>query len=231
MYQIDNVASHSESNNNSVSFNLTIGNLGLNGLVVVGAVGKALGINQTAQRITGITFNGVAMTLVASDERTADGTNSCSVALYELHGASLPVAGTYTVVVTYAGTPSTVAWAGMGALSFTGAKRTTAEATATTNAHASGAVSQNILTISNNALVIVIYGSQNENVFISFSTGETLEFNEHSGSGEKGTAVGAYKIVATPATVMTTINVNNPEDEAMVLAAFSPDSLVQAGMM
>src|SRR5439155_8015816 len=40
-----------------------------------------------------------SMTLVASDKNTSS--HSCSVAMYELHGASVPAAGTYSVVVSY----------------------------------------------------------------------------------------------------------------------------------
>lgn len=218
---------HNGSGGTSISFSHTLGNLGSTGLIIVGAVGEdTSGTGQTGQRITGITYNGVAMTLVVSDESISGGSHSTSVAMYALRGTSVPVAGTYTVTVSYAGSHEARA---AGCMSFKNVKNQAAEATASINAAATDPLSTNITPISANAVLVMVYGNQNDMSPV-WSAGETQSFLAVSTGGEAVGLLGGYKLVATPASTTVTANPSNPESEALVVAAFAP-SLEGAGGM
>lgn len=203
----------------TLSFNMTIGALGGNGLIVVVAEGETVAGGSSNQDITGITFNGVAMTLVASDKNT--GSHSCSVAMYELHGANVPAAGTYSVVVSYTnGSNDSQAAVCM---SFRGIKPQVKEAAVTTNANGTNDLSLAITTVTSNALVVAGYGNQNSGT-TTFTTGESGSFSAVPGSGEISIAFAGYKTVATAGAVTTTVHNGNPETEALLLASFAISS-------
>lgn len=200
----------------TLSWSHVLGNLGSTGLIVVIAEGERTTGGSTDQNITGITFNGVAMTAVNSDSRTD--ADSVSAAMYELHGASVPAAGTYTVTVSYANTNvnSRVG----GAMSFSGVKDQIKEASATQTGQGTSPFSQSITTLTANALVIVGYGNQNALGNPSYSTGETTGFDKTVGSVEDSLCSGAYKTVSTPGATSTSFTVTNPQSEVLLLASF-----------
>lgn len=183
--------------------------------IFVCAEGEDTSGGSSNQNITGITFNGVAMTQVDQDSNTA--AHSCSVALYELHGASVPVPGTYTVTVTYSASCESRA---AGSMAFKGTKNQGFEAKNKANANGTSPFGASVTPLTKNALVVVAYGNQNAVGNPVFSTGETTVFNEQPASGETSLCTGAYKIVAVPALTATTFTVTNPEAEAVVIGVF-----------
>lgn len=201
----------------TLTFSHTQGSLGNTGLIVVCAEGNENSGGSTNQRITGVTYNGVAMTLVDSDENTA--ASSCSVALYELHGSSVPIAGTYDVVVSYQSADHDSSAA--GCMSFRGIKPQAREATAKINANGTNPLAQSVTTLTANALVVAAYGSQNTPDATVNGTGETRAFRAVPGSVEQSECCGFYKTVAIPGSTSTSLTVGNPEAEALILASFA----------
>lgn len=214
--KFDNVSSEGNGNNgNTLSWSHTLGSVGGSGLVIVVAEGSGSGAASN-NPVSSITFNGVAMTKVNSGQFTGAGQNT-AVSMYELHGSSLPSAGTYTIVVTYVGSISSRA---AGAMSFKNVKPQVKEATAVLAGNGTTTFSTSITTLTKNALVVVGYGNQNNVGNPSYSTGETAAFNKGAGSPEDSLVSGAYKTVATPASTLTSFSVNNPETEVLILASF-----------
>lgn len=211
----------SGASGSSLSFNHTI--LAPVTHIFVCAEGEDTSGGSSNQNITGITFNGVAMTQVDQDSNTS--AHSCSVALFELHGSNVPGPGVYAVSISYSGSCESRA---AGSMAFKSTKNQGFEAKNKANANGTSPFGASVTTVSRNALVIVAYGNQNANDNPSFSTGETTVFNEIPASGETSLCTGAYKTVVLPASTATTFTVTNPEAEAVVVAAFeiSEDGLL-----
>lgn len=222
----DNSAgSGSGSSGSTFSFNATIGSIAANGLIVVQAVGVRSSNGQTAQRITGVTFNGVAMTLVASDENL--GNRSCSTAFYALRGSSVPAAGTYTVVISYSGTAE--ARIG-GYMSFKIVKNQDAEATATNDKSTTGDLAQSITTLTENAVVVVGYAAAGAN-FLSWSGGDEItKIDQTTGGGVPGEMVLAYKLTTSPGVKTSTAHAGGIDDvcKVLLLASFQVENTVGA---
>lgn len=204
------------SGSTTLSWSHTLGALADTGLIVV--VGEGSDVSSAADPvITGITYNGVAMTLVNSDQ--GSGGQNCFVAMYELHGTSVPVAGTYTVTITYAG--NTDSRCG-GAMSFSGVKNQVKEATTKVNANGTTSLSQSVTPLTTNAVIVAGYGNQNAGS-TAFTTGETQAFNKAVGSAEDSLVLGGYKVIAVPSSTTTTVTNANPETEVLILASFAAE--------
>lgn len=201
------------SGGSSLSFSHTLGSLGSTGLIIVGAVGEDTSGGSTNQRVTGITYNGVAMTLIAGDENTS--AHSTSVYMYELHGTSVPVAGTYTVAISY--TSSCEARAG-GCMSFSGVKSQAVQVATSRNGNGVTPFTQAIVTTTVNSLVLGVYGNQNDNA-PTWGNGETQAFRPTT-TGEALGLLGGYKTVAATGSVNVTAVPSNPETEALIVASF-----------
>ncbi len=224
MAQFDNSATAGNGTGaSSLTFNMTIGSLGGTGLIVVIAEGETIAGGSSNQDITGITFNGISMTLVTQDKNTA--AHSCSVAMYKLTGTNIPGAGTYSVVVSY--TNASNASQAAVCMSFKGVKNQAAEANNHINANGTTSFSVSLTTLTNNALVIAGYGNQNGGS-PSFTTGELGNFVAQPGSGENSIAFAGYRTVVTPALTTTTVSVTNPEAEALLLASFQ---IINVGLL
>jgi len=95
-------------------------------LVVFVGVGQDSGSDAT-KTISGVTYNGVAMTQIGTPKHT----NNSTSGYLACYGLINPTTGTNNVVVTFASAPST---AQCGSVSFTGANQTTAFGTPVTAA-------------------------------------------------------------------------------------------------
>lgn len=121
------------------SFNNVGGNLLVVAVIVTGNAG------QVAAITAGPTYDGVAMTQVASSQQTW-GTNASITALYYLLN---PATGSKTVSVTGTSVPTNFAILA-GAISFSGALAVTSTATTGTNTSGTTATASNITTASGN---------------------------------------------------------------------------------
>ena len=214
--KFDSVSSHRDgASGSTLSWSHTQGQLGKRGLIVVCVAGEDTSSGQTNQRITGVTYNGIAMTNRASKER--GDAHSVTGTIYELRGANIPSApGTYTVSATYQGSCESRAG---GCMSFKNVWDQNPEATADNSANGANPLQQNITTVTKNALVVAFYASQNGNT-PSFTTGETTGFTVGTGTGEAMIAFAGYKIVPTIGVTSTNISISNPEAEIMILLAY-----------
>lgn len=200
----------------SITWSHVQGNLGGTGLIVVGVGGRSTVSGYANGVVSSVTYNGISMTKVQENGNNG-GSNATHVSLWELHGSSVPVAGTYTVVATYTGA---IASQASGAMSFKNVQPKVAEASTSTNGNGATTLSTTLTTLTPNALLVTIYGSQNSTAYNSSSTGDTLGFSAQV-AASNGETDGLYRTVTIPASSTTTLSVTNPEAEAMCTASFA----------
>lgn len=143
------------------------------------------GYDTTPDVVTGVTYNGVAMTLIPSSSGTNGGH---TVAFY---GLIAPTTGTNTVVVSASGTMTDL---GAGAVSFTGAHQTTPFGTANTATGTSTAPSVNVSSAADEIVVDTL--SIIHNGTLTVGAGQTQQwqaiggfgFIKYAGSTETGSA-------------------------------------------
>jgi hypothetical protein len=161
----DNTSSTLVSTNSSISFSHTIG-FGEDRILIVGAAGED---NTAADMvITGVTYNGAAMTPVSGSQAVAGTTTLQKSELYYMLEADLPPAGTYTVVVSYAGAMDQ---ASGGAISLLHAAQEPPEAVAAKNNSGQTSISTSITTETDNAWVVDVIGSGNTGTFAAATSG------------------------------------------------------------
>lgn len=200
----------------SLSWSHTLGS-GAN-ILIVNVAGETATGNFGNSVVTGVTYNGVAMTKIAEAGNNG-GSNATHVSMWVLIGASLPAVGAHTVAVTYTG--STTSQAG-GGMSFKGVKPQAAEASNSSGFNGNATPSVNITTITANALLVASYGSQNTPNATS-TTGDTRAFSAVPGAGEQSECDGFYRTVVSPGSTSVGLSATNPEAEAMVVASFAID--------
>lgn len=131
-------------------------------------VGVAVEDTKAADaNITGVTYNGVALTAVPSSKIYGGGTGIIQTQLFYLLGSSLPAAGAYNVAVTFQGAVDGIS---AGAVSFTGVSQT-APGPVATKVDTSGAdsIATSITTPVNDAWVVDVVGSGNSGSFTAGS--------------------------------------------------------------
>lgn len=199
----------------TLSWSHTLGSLGSNGLIIVVGIGEETGSDQNPEEVSGITFNGVAMTRI-NDEANI---NQHGSSMYELHGSSVPVAGTYTVTVTYKGSGTPDTRLGMCA-SFRNVYNQAVEASdRSTGDPGSSPRTVSVTTISRNALVVSYWSQRTINSY-SLNTGQTEAVAVNQGSTGRGSLY--YEVVTTQGVSTLSISPSNPESNSMVIAAFKP---------
>jgi|SRR6185312_10887015 len=214
---LDNVSTgNNNTSSSSLSWSHTLGSLGGSGLIIVGVEGETTTSNYGNSIVSGVTFNGVSMTKVVENGNNG-GSNAVHVSLWELHGSNVPGAGSYTVSVSYTG--ATISQAA-GALSFKNVLPQTAEASSSVSLNGNSSPSDSVTTLTPNALLVSIYGSQNTPVATS-STSDTEGFHSIPGTAEQSECDGFYRTVVLPASSTVTLSAANPEAEAMVTASFA----------
>lgn len=130
------------------------------------------GYDTTPDVVTGVTYNGVAMTLIPSSSGTNGGH---TVAFY---GLIAPTTGTNTVVVSASGTMTDL---GAGAVSFTGAHQTTPFGTANTATGSSTAPSVNVSSAADEIVVDTLSIIHNGTLTVDGS--QTQRWNAIGGFG------------------------------------------------
>lgn len=195
----------------TLSWSHVQGNLGSLGMIVVGFEAEYFGASGT---VSSATYNGQAMTFIGRN--SGSGSHTSVVEFWAIWGTSVPAAGTYTISVTWGASANSLAG---GAMSFKFLKAQTAEASATTSGSGTNP-STSLTTLTKNALLCTIYGSQNTPSATS-TTGDTRAFNSVPGSGEQSECDGFYRLVSSPGSASVSLTVSNPEGEAMVIAAFT----------
>ena len=216
----------SNTGNATLSWSHTLGNVGSTGLIIVAAGGEEISGGSSNQNITGVTFDGVSMTAVGSASRTDS--HSVTGALYELRGANVPSAGTYTVVVSYSSANHDASAA--GCMSFKGVKDQAREAVQTTTAQGGSSLSRSITTLTDNALIVAAYSSQNTPNATS-TTSDTRAFRAVPGSIEQMETCGFYRTQASAGATSVAVSVSNPESQTLVVACYEAEKAVGSSPM
>jgi hypothetical protein len=201
------------STGDSLSFSHTIGN-GSDRILVVGLGAEDGSVAKL--EITGVTYNGVAMHLVTGSSATAGTSTFQKTDLYYLLDNELPLAGTYSVVVTYAGSVNDRSG---GAVSLFNVAQQTAEAVNTSTNTSSNTISTDINVISDGAWVVDVVGCGNSGTFIATGSGmeERFDVSPYSSS-----AAGSTLPIATAGTVATSWQHSGANRLAHSVAAFAP---------
>jgi len=196
------------SSDNDSSWSHTLGS-GNNRIVVVG-VGS-----ENGGSFTGVTFDGVAMTLAPGSERGIDGNIT---AIFYMLEADLPSAGSYSVVVTTASGGNICG----GAVSLENVIQAPPEAVATAaiESNDSDYLSCDITTLTNGAWVIDVIDSGNS---ISF-TADSPQVERFDEMASSSAAAGSTRLVPTAGTVTNgwTSDGGNEKRRSMSMAAFAP---------
>ena len=197
----------------TLSWSHTIGG-GSNRLLLVGV--EVEDASSTDAVVSGVTYNGVAMTRATS--AIAGTTFFMNVEVWYLLEASLPAAGTYTVNVTTTGTTDNRIG---GSYSIADMKQTGPEATNTQTSNTGPAtMNTSVTTVTDGALVFDAIGSGNLNTgFVPNQTGQAEFYDTTVGSS---TGAGSTKIVATAGSTTMGWTVTGASQTAHVVTAFAP---------
>lgn len=205
----------------SLSWNHIIG-AGDNRILIVNIEGE---YNTGTPSVSSVTFNGVALTKIDA-VIGGGGSHSVDVEMWALWGANVPAAGTYPIVITWNSNVN-LSQAG-GAMSFFNVKPQTAEAFSSAATAGTSPLSDSVITLTNNALLVTAYGSQNT-PGASSTTGDTLAFNSVPATGEQSESDGFYRTVVTPISSTVSLTVSNPESQVMIVASFETLTPVVSG--
>lgn len=222
---IDNVSASGLGGTGSenLSWSHTIGNLGKNGLIIVGAIGREESGEQNPEEINQITFNGVVMTKVLDANR-----NETGVTMWELHGDSVPAAGTYTVNVNYKDSPKQAEKKRGVCASFRNVQRLSPQEQSTNATADSGQMSLSLTPQSKNALFVGVYGWRVGFAY-TLNTGQ-VEAVTNRGDNSAGVSI-LYQIVPLPVSTTLTITPNNSETEGMIIATFKGNQIGGGGLI
>jgi hypothetical protein len=169
--EFDSASSLGEgATSNTLSFNHTIGS-GSDRILVVG-----LGAEESSSAnlvISSVTYNGVAMNLVAGSSSTTASTMKMKTDLYYLLETDLPAAGTYSVVATYSGTINN---RNGGAISLFNVAQQAPESVNTNANVGSNTISTDITVITAGAIVVDVVGSGSAGTFTATGSGMTERF-------------------------------------------------------
>ncbi|HYC88767.1 MAG TPA: InlB B-repeat-containing protein [Thermoanaerobaculia bacterium] len=179
----------------SLAWSHTIGG-GSDRLLVVGVAAEDGGTADA--NITGVSYNGVALTAVPSSKISGGGTGIIQTQLFYLLNAGLPAAGTYNVTVTFQGAVDGIS---AGAVSLTGASQA-APQPAATKVDTSGAdsISTSISAPAAGAWVVDVVGSGNSGSFTA-GAGQTERW-DLAASGMTG-ATSTKALAATGSTTLS----------------------------
>ncbi len=171
-----------------------------------------------AANVTGITFDGAAMSSVGA--QTVTTTIDNRVEMWEINDADLPASsGTYDVVITTDADPGGL---GVGITSWTGVAQQVAEATnsATLGDVGNPTISANITTLTDGALIASIVGNGQSGTY-THGTGQDERWDINPSSAVfAGTS--EVKATAGTETVSHTSSDPTPNRTTMFVAAFAP---------
>lgn len=198
-----------------ISCNLTIPNLGKNGLIVIAWVGAETGGEASPEEISVTSFNG----------QNADGyveanRNETGGGLSYFYGSKIPAAGTYAAVASFQDAPKQAERKRMIVAAFTGVKpqapETTSQATGS-----GGPRSLFITPLTVNALVIASWSWR-----IGFveTWGWGIPIVTSRADGLSGVSL-SYSVISTPIIQNVSCNATNPEDNGLAAASFPMQSI------
>jgi parallel beta-helix repeat protein len=201
---------------NTITWSHTIGG-GTNRLLVVCIAREAP--NLTKLGVSSITYNGVALTLVAGSVSDTGAATLNRAELYYALDASLPSTGAYPVIINFGG-----AAAGGGivvsAISLSGVKQQAAEAVAINTTASTTTLTTNITTLTANAWVVdVVCNSGIGNAFAvnAANMTERMDANSTLNSGASST-----KTTTTAGVTAMSWNYTGSTQTAHSVAAFAP---------
>jgi hypothetical protein len=208
------------SSDDDSSWSHTLGS-GNNRIVVVG-VGS-----ENGGSFTGVTFDGVAMTLAPGSERGIDGNITAIFYMLEAELAGLPSPGpSYAVVVTTASGGNICG----GAVSLENVIQAPPEAVATAaiGSNDNDYLSCDITTLTNGACVIDVIDSGNTVTFTADNPASTTtplpttQYELFDEMASSSAAAGSIRIVPTAGTVTNGWTSSNRKRRSMSMAAFAP---------
>lgn len=210
---LDNVTSQTFSNQVTSSLNHAIGG-GADRLLVVCTGAESF----PPVAVTGVTYNGVALTPAGFQEGAA-GDLGQRVEMWYMLEANLPGAGTYQVQVTYAASQSP----GVAVVSLTGAAQQAPEATAGNECSSCTSITTPITTLTNGAWVISNVGNGQSGSYTGHGAGQTERWDQTPSSAVHS---GTTRPVATagPVTISETAS-GSANRQALFAAAFAPAGL------
>lgn len=197
------------STGSSITISLTVGNNN-NRLLVVGVMSEEPGAPTGNLVVSGITYDGVALTKIDADQETGASTTRC-----ELWYLLNPNTGTHNVVITFTGS---IQGAFGGAISYYGVKQVAPEISA--KAHATGTdPTVTLITSASNALVVDSVVNGTEGNTLTLDSG-TQRFNTNAGTILDA---GMSEVIqATPGSVSRNWTISASSRWAQVAASFAP---------
>ena len=206
--QYDNATSGTVAGNSTITVSHTIGNF-RDRILIVGVEAE----NGTAPTITTITYNGVTMTKIDSEENTSTAV-FMHVELWYMLETNLPAAGAHNVVVTAGGTYTDI---NVGAISIYNAKQQAPEATSKNSSLASDTVATTLTTLTNGDMVVDAVGCGNATA--STVAEATRRYNQLGSTSE---GAGSTRVVAAAGSATNTWTNAGANRMDTVMAAFAP---------
>ena len=201
---------------NSLTWSHIVGNV--NGVpeLLVAVSQEVANANATNLTITGVTFNGIALTLVANPQWSGFGSESSRtqrLELWRLPRVSMPVAGTYSIVVTFTGNVDACIGGSNTIYQIQGGIEAFNTGSVTNN----NVISSFVTSLTNNALIFCAAACQNGSGYTA-GAGETQTINQSiGGSGHALTTT--FKIGPTPASYTMTETNSNGESQGIIVCS------------
>lgn len=223
----DAVSNQKGNNVSSLTWNHVLGS-GQNRQVLVFASAEDTTAGDVS--ISSVTINGVNLTQRTTLSFTgvaSDAGRTNSLQCWQILESSLPVAGTYSIVVTFAGSCEA---ATAGAISLINSKQAAPEATVTntsTSAGGSLAVAGTLTTLTDNALLVASAAAQNSGTWTE-GAGET-ERDDFTISGTGHSQNIATKVAATAGSQTMTETSSNGEKQGIIVTSIAYQQPVVEG--
>lgn len=197
----------------SMSWSHTCTGTGTTGVLMVSVM--ELGDGVAPSVVTGITYNGVALTKVNS---AVQGTVQA-----ELWYLKAPATGAHTIAVTFGGTNN--GWQHGVAGSYTGVDQTTPIEANNTGTGGTTSVSSSVTTLTNGAWVVDAFGKYDTAGTPSPGASQTQRARASGGSSGWGVWVGqSSQSQATAGSTTNSWSWTGSKDSALVVASLKPDA-------
>lgn len=203
-----------------LNWNMTIPNLGKNGLIIISWLGKEEAGEENPEEINAVSFNGVGMTIIEANE------NQMGSGFAYLTGSQIPPAGTYACHLNFQDSPKQAEKKRGASAAFTNVKDQAPEAqqvsTGTTAPR-----SLNLTPLTSNALVVASWGWSNG---YAETWGWGTKITASRGDGTAGASL-AYAVIATPALQAISCNATDPGTNGMASASFAMQSVIKGQIL
>jgi len=209
-------ASDGAGQTTTLSWSHTIGN-GQDRVLAVGV--SAADTSATDLVVTGVTYNGVAMTTISDTNSIAGDTNLIATELYYMPESNLPATGTYTAQVTYAGSVEDIT---AGAVSLANVMQQPAEVVAISADPNASTISTSVATLSEGTWLIDVLGTADPCVM----TKGVVQTTRWSQSSDISSAACSTRVIPAPRPV--SMDWRGPNETILVqsVAAFKPIQII-----